>query len=171
MECQTEMVEAMRSELDRNHALLVTIDAEVYVELAPLLDQKSGLLTRWSQQAGMGRFSTTTLFYLPAGTLDHVIAIGKASADADGLKLDRSDYIQALADGLRLARSQEVRDVRRVIAPHKIPGVSDEISRARSELNHARSLSGQMLAAIEKAVGADAMAGLRWSLMQKSTRD
>lgn len=167
MERQAGMVETMRSDLDRDHALLLTVDAGVYLELAPFLDGKSGLLTRWGQQAGIGRFSTTTLFYLPAEALDRAIAIGKASADADGMKIDRSAYVVALADGARLARSREVRDLRRAVTAHRAPRIREEITSARAELCRARSLSGEMLAATEKAVGADVMARLRRSLVQK----
>jgi hypothetical protein len=171
IERQAETIEAMRSDLVDSRTLLATVDAGIYLELAPFLDGKSGLLMRWSQQAGMGRFSTTTLFYLPAEALDRVIAVGKALADADGLHIDRSAYVRALADDVRSARSQEVRDLSRPVAMSRVPGVKEEITKARAELDRVKSMSGQLLAATEEAVGADAMARLRRSLVRKPSSD
>jgi hypothetical protein len=167
---QVLKIEAMRSGLVNSQVLLATVDAGIYLELAPFLDMKSGLLARWGQLARMGPLSTTTLFYLPAETLERIITIGKASADADGLNVDRVAFVAALADGVRSVRKQEVRDMRRAVAAHRVQGIKEEITKARAGLDRIKSLSGQLLAATEEAVGADVMAHLRRSLVKKPSR-
>lgn len=167
IERQAKTIEAMRSDLVDSRKLLATVDAGIYLELAPFLDGKSGLLTKWSQQAGSGRFSTTTLFYLPAEALDRVVAIGEALADADGLHFDRLDYVRAIADDVRSVKSREIRDLSRPIMASRVAGIKE----ARAELERVKSMSGQLLAATQEAVGADAMARLRRSLVRNPSCD
>lgn len=161
---QRAAIETLRSDLDRGRTLLATVDPDLYPELAPFLDQKSGLLAEWAQQAAEGRFSTTTLFYLPAETLDRVIAAGKNVADAEGLHYDRLGYVEILADGLWAAQSREIRDLRRPVTESRIVGVREEITAARAGLDRVRTLSGQLMSTTREAVGEEAMAELRRSL-------
>ena len=61
-------------------ALLATVDVDFAFAMAPFLDAKSGLLTRWQQQAALSRFSTTTLFFLPAEAVTRAVAEAPAGA-------------------------------------------------------------------------------------------
>jgi len=167
VEHQAGAVGSLRAALGDCQALMATVDAGIYVELAPFLDAKSGLMTRWGQQAAMSRFSTTTLFFLPAETLDHVIAIGRGHATEDGLTGDRTDYLLALTEGTRAARSREVRDLSRAVAARQVSGVREEIATAKADLIRAGALCGQLLAAMQEAVGPEAMAHLRRKLVPK----
>lgn len=164
---QAEAVETLRSVLVEARALLVTVDAGIYLDLVPFLDVKSGLMTRWGQQAALSRFSTTTLFFLPTETLDRVIAIGKAHASPDGLTGERSDYLVAVTDGIRTARTHEVRDLSRVVTARHLPIVKQDIETARADLVRAKASCGQLLAATKETVGSEAMARLRRTLVSK----
>jgi hypothetical protein len=170
VERQAGAVDSMRSYLTDSRALLATVDVGIYLELAPFLDGKSGLMTRWGQQAALSRFSTTTLFFLPAETLDRVIAIGKAHATPEGLTSERSDYLLAITDGMRSARSREVRDLSCAVAAHRVPVVKEEIATAMADLIRVKALCGQLLAATQEAVGPDVMAHLRRTLVPKPSR-
>ena len=171
VEHQMATIDMLRSDLVDSRELLATVDASIYPQLAPFLDQKSGLLAKWSQQAVSGRFSTTTLFYLPAEAVDRVAAVGKELADADGLNFDRLDYVQILAEDVRSEKSREIRDLRRPIAESRIAWFKEEIATARAGLDWVRSLCEQLLSATREAVGADAMAHLRRSLARNPSGD
>jgi hypothetical protein len=164
VEQQITAIESVRSILLEAQTLLVTVDAGIYLDLVPFLDKKSGLLTRWSQQAVTGVLSTTTLFFLPTETLDRVIAIGKVHATPNGLTGDRSDYIMAVADGIMSAQTHEVRDLSRVVAA-RVPVVRQEIETARADLVRAKDSCGRLLAATKEAVGLEVMAQLRRTLL------
>lgn len=118
---QAQAVDAVRDTLVECQELMATVDAEVYVRLAPFLDAKSGLLTRWQQQATMSALSSTTLFFLPRAALDEALSVGRAHSTPAGLAADRTDYLLAVGDGLRAARAQEVRDLSRAAATHHAP--------------------------------------------------
>ncbi|GAA0674084.1 hypothetical protein GCM10010193_28640 [Kitasatospora atroaurantiaca] len=167
LEHQVTAVGSLRAALADCQALMATVDAGIYVELAPFLDAKSGLLTRWDQQAALSRFSTTTLFFLPAETLDRVLAIGRDHATEEGMTGDRTEYLLAVAEGTRAARSREVRDLSRPVAARQVPTVREEIATAKADLVRARALCGQLLAAMQEAVGPEAMAHLRRKLVSK----
>ncbi|MFC9244919.1 hypothetical protein ACFT7S_13045 [Streptomyces sp. NPDC057136] len=164
---QAREIGSLRAALTDCQALMATVDATIYVQLATFLDAKSGLMTRWGQQAALSRFSTTTLFFLPAETLNRVIAIGGAQATQDGLTGDRTDYLLAIAEGTRAARSHEVRDLSRAVAARHVSVVRDEVVTAKADLIHAGDLCGQLLAALQEAVGPEAMARLRRELVSK----
>ncbi|MER7009687.1 hypothetical protein ABT297_42515 [Dactylosporangium sp. NPDC000555] len=171
VERQAAKVDSLRSALADVQPLLATVDAGIYLELVPFLDVKSGLMTRWGQQAALSRFSTTTLFFLPAETLDRVIAIGKAHASPDGLTEERSGYLLAVTDGIRAARSGEVRDVSRAVPARQVAVVKQEIATARTDLVRTKDLCGQLLAATREAVGPEVMARLRRTLVPKPSHD
>lgn len=165
---QAGAVNSLRSALVDTQTLLATVDAGIYLELMPFLDVKSGLMTRWGQQAALSRFSTTTLFFLPTETLDRAIAIWKAHATLDGLTDERSDYLLSVTDGIRSARSREVRDLSRAVTARHLPVVKQEIATARADLVRTKTLCGQLLAAMQEAVGSEVMARLRRTLVPKS---
>ncbi|MFJ9082613.1 hypothetical protein ACIRL3_09360 [Streptomyces sp. NPDC102384] len=164
---QAEAVGALRGTLVECQALMATVDAEVYVQLAPLLDAKSGLLARWQHQATMSALSTTTLFFLPRAALDEVLAVGRAHAAPDGLADDRTDYLLAVGEGMRAARAREVRDLSRAAATGHAAAVRDELADARDELARAGALCRQLVDAVQEAVGPEAMARLRRQLVPK----
>lgn len=168
VERQAEAVDALRSTLGDCQALLATFDPDTHLELVPLLDVKSGLLTRWGQQAAVSRYSTTTLFFLPTQTLDRVIAIGRAHATGEGLTGDRADYLLAVTDAVRSVRSREVRDMRGGVAADHLSAVRDEIAAAGAELARVKATCGQLLAAVREAVGPEVMAHLRRTLVPRS---
>ncbi|MEU4483217.1 hypothetical protein AB0F68_34985 [Micromonospora sp. NPDC023966] len=164
---QVETVGQLREAVGDSRMLLNTVDAGLYLELAPFLDVKSGLLTRWEQQRRTSTFSTTTLFFLPSAAVDRVAGVGKQGDTLAGLASDRADYVMILAETLRETRSGEVRDIRRV-DPEQAQRLRGDIDGARAELTRARDLCAQVTSRVEQAVGADAMANLRRSLLRDS---
>jgi len=161
---QTRAVDELRSALDESKALLATIDTQFYLDLAPMVDGKSGLLMRWSRQASLSGYSTTTLFFLPTGDLTRLIEAGQASASPDGLDVERTTYVVAIADSIREARSREVHDIR--LATRCVQDqVRDEIASARVDLARAKDYCSMLLGATETAVGPEAMARLRRKLL------
>lgn len=162
---QVETVGKLRKAIDDSRMLLNSVDAGLYLELAPFLDVKSGLLTRWEQQRRTSTFSTTTLFFLPPEAVDRVTGVGQEGDTLAGLSSDRADYVMTLAETLRETRSGEVRDIRRV-NPEQAERLRSEIDGARAELARARELCAQVATLVEQTVGADAMANLRRSLLR-----
>jgi hypothetical protein len=165
LEKQIQGIEELRSALDGARGLLATIDTELYFELAPFLDSKSGLLTRWRQQAQLSRFSTTTMFFLPAQRLEELVAVGKAHTSEEGLSLERDEYVMAVGDSIRDTRRSEVRDIRKR-TEESTERLRREVGEARAELVRARQLCGQLLTATQQAIGPEGLAGLRRRLAQ-----
>ncbi|MER7893069.1 hypothetical protein ABTX15_24935 [Micromonospora sp. NPDC094482] len=162
---QVESVGKLRQAIGDSRMLLNTVDAGLYLELAPFLDVKSGLLTRWEQQRRTSTFSTTTLFFLPSAAVDRVASAGKEGDTLAVLSSDRADYVMILAETLRETRTGEVRDIRRV-DPEQAQRLRSDIDGARAELACARELCAQVASSVEQTVGADAMANLRRSLLR-----
>jgi hypothetical protein len=163
---QVQTLDQVRTLLEESRGLLATVDVAIYLELAPFLDTKSGLLTRWEQQVAQSRFSTTTLFFLPADRLQRVIEAGQAQATSSGLAAERTEYVLVLADNLRLTRSIEVRDIRER-RPHNDDRLSADIAAARVELSRAKELCAQLLASVDRVIGPEALARLRRQLLPK----
>ncbi len=159
---QVREIGALRLRLSDARALLTTVDPLFYPELAPVVDQKSGLLTRWSRQASLSAFSTTTLFFLPSGEVAHLV--GNAATDPDD-DLDRGGSAQAVADGVRAVRARELRDIRTAAAKGAEAGVHAEIATARADLVRTKDFCAKLLGATETAVGPQAMARLRRELL------
>lgn len=161
---QVAAIGSLRGTLDAARPLLASVDAQVYPALAPFLDEKSGLLTRWEQQRRTSTFSTTTLFFLDGAAVEHLASAASAQATVDGLVGDRGDFVLTVADTVRQVRATEVRDIR---APG--PGGADrlgpEIDRAQAELDRALGICTDLLASIEAAVGEQTMARLRRELL------
>lgn len=160
---QARAVSDVREAIGKSKELLATIDARFYLDLAPLVDAKSGLLTRWERQAALSRFSTTTLFFLPGDGLVRLIEAGRASTGSDGLDRDRGAYVAAAADSIREVRTREVRDIRLATADAR-EQVQGDISSARADLERAKDYCSTLLGATETAIGSDAMARLRREL-------
>lgn len=157
---QLRSLEELQVALEGERELLATIDINMYLDLVPFIDRKSGLLTRWGQQATRGRFSTTTLFFLPGGDLQRVLAAGRAVASPAGMELDRTGYLVEVVNAMKRVRSSEIRDVRN--RPHNIErAIAAQIAEARSDLANARTICAGLAAATEEAIGAEAMATLR----------
>ncbi|SNT63014.1 hypothetical protein SAMN05421812_114254 [Asanoa hainanensis] len=150
----------LRDSIVAARALLTSIDAELYLRLSPFLDGKSGLLTRWAQQRKLSTYSTTTLFFLPTAAIDRVAAGSETETEAD-----RADYVRALALTLRETRSVEVRDIR-VVGADEAGRLRRDVEDADAELARARELCARMASSVEQAVGAEAMAALRRSLVR-----
>jgi hypothetical protein len=163
---QDRAVRALQHRLLTSRELLATIDARLSLELAPLLDDKSGLLTRWSQQVEQSRFSTTTLFFVPADSLQRLLEIGTEHSSPRGLDRQRDDYVLALADQLRATRSRELRDMRRATGQGR-KRLKAEITTALAELGRAEELCANLLTAAEQALGAAPFAALRRKLVPK----
>lgn len=162
---QAQAVDGLQSVLEVSKRLLATVDARFYLDLAPLVDAKSGLLARWARQASLGRFSTTTLFFLPADDLTCLLEAGQACASPDGLAAERTTWVVAVADSIRDIRSREVRDIR-VATVGAEEQVRVDIASARSDLKRAEEYCSTLLAATETAVGPEAMARLRRKLLR-----
>lgn len=167
---QVRAVDTLRSVLADSQGLLATIDAQFYLDLAPIVDQKSGLLERWSQQVSLSRFSTTTLVFLSRDDLARLIDIGRLNAGPTGMDLERTAYLIAVADSVRDARSREVRDIRTATARGVEARVRSEIASARADLMRARGFCSTLLGVTEAAVGSEAMARLRRRLLPEMGR-
>lgn len=161
---QALTLEGLRSVLDESKKLLATVDARFYLDLAPLVDAKSGLLAKWERQAKQGPFSTTTLFFLPADDLMRLIEAGRASASRDGLSKEITRYALTIADSIRDIRSREVRDIRLATVSAQ-EQVRADIKSARADLERAQDYCSRLLGATETAVGPEAMAKLRRKLL------
>jgi hypothetical protein len=162
---QVETVRKLRDAIDDSRMLLNSVDAGLYLELAPFLDVKSGLLTRWEQQRRLSQFSTTTLFFLPPAVVDRVARIGREGGTLAGQSSKRADYVLVVAETLRDRRSAEVRDIRQV-GPEQAERLRSEIEGARAELARARDLCVRVASLVEQVIGSEAMASLRRSLMR-----
>jgi hypothetical protein len=162
---QLRSLEELQAALEGERELLATIDINMYLDLVPFIDRKSGLLTRWGQQATRGRFSTTTLFFLPGGDLQRVLDAGRAVASPAGLEPDRTGYLVEVVNAMKRVRSSEIRDVRN--RPHNIErAIAAQIAEARSDLANARMICAKLAAATEEAIGAEAMATLRRGVLK-----
>jgi hypothetical protein len=173
LSAQMRALGELRTTVEESRGLLATIDAGLYLELAPFLDAKSGLLTRWSQQAEQSRFSTTTLFFLPSDRVSHLAEVGRGQISPDGMGGERMEYVAAVKDSMREVRSHEIRDVRglgeQAGAAEQAERVRSEVAAARAELVRARSLCSSVLTSTERAVGPEALASLRRRLLSESS--
>lgn len=167
---QSARIDELRARIEASRALLATVEVEFAFALAPLLDQKSGLLARWQQQAAVSTYSTTTLLFLPAEGVTRAIASSRAGGGtATSLDLDRTDFVLVVADEVRSVRRREVRDIRR-------PGDGErdrllrDIEEARARLDGARELCVQLSRTVQEHVGAEAMAQLRRTLAGREQR-
>lgn len=159
-------VKELRETLTATRALLATIDAQFYIDLAPFLDQKSGLLTRWLQQASQSKYSTTTLFFLPMDRLEELLAISRKG----GFGVERTDYLVAASDIFREIRSHEFRDIRSITEGNG-GAIKHEILNAHVALARAKSLCSELLSAIQQNVGPTALTHLRRQLVKKPSTD
>ena len=155
---QVREVGALRLKLSDAKPLLATVDPLFYPELAPVVDRKSGLLTRWARQASLSAFSTTTLFFLPSREVASLVDQAGAGAE-----LDRGPYAQAVAEGVRAVRARELRDLRTAAA--KGAAIHAEIAAARAGLARTKDFCATLLRATEAAVGREAMTRLRRGLL------
>lgn len=161
---QMAAIGTLRETVDSARPLLASVDAQVYPALAPFLDEKSGLLTRWEQQRRTSTFSTMTLFFLDGAAVNHLASAGSAQATTAGLVGDRGDFVMTVADTVRQARAAEVRDIRNP-GPEGVARLRGEIDRAQAELDRALGICADLLASIEAAVGEQTMAQLRRALL------
>ncbi|MCX2948997.1 hypothetical protein [Lentzea sp. NEAU-D7] len=153
---QADRIESMRQSLETGAYFLATVDADILLELNPIVNRKGGLLARWTHRAEDSSLSTTTLFFLPGGTLERVLDQGSRS-DRDGL-LDT-------ADGMRAARVAEVRDLSKPLKQHQVLAVRAEIAAAREDLARIKQLCRQLLDSTREAVGPEVMADLRRKIL------
>ncbi|MDG4778761.1 hypothetical protein O7614_03765 [Micromonospora sp. WMMD961] len=160
---QSALINQLKSGIEDSRALLATVDVDFAFAMAPFLDGKSGLLTRWQQQAALSQFSTTTLFFLPAEAVTRLVAGSPAAATATALDRNRTDFVLVVADEVRNARRREVPDIRAVEDDER-ETLLREVGHARSEIETARVLCGRLLTATQEAIGADATAHLRRTL-------
>jgi hypothetical protein len=137
----------------------------MYLDLVPFIDRKSGLLTRWGQQATRGQFSTTTLFFLQSSDLQRVIDAGRSATSPDGMVIDRTEYLVEVINAIKRVRSHEVRDIRGHQQKIEL-AISAQIAGARSDLANARTACIKLVAATEEAIGAEAIASLRRRILK-----
>jgi hypothetical protein len=164
---QRQALGTLAGQLNNLKDLLATIDVQISLDLTLVLDTKSGILTRWQQQVDQSRFSTTSLFFLPPASLGRVLEIGRKQATPQGLIVSREDFVLAVADQLRDARSREVRDIRSAAQPARRL-VQDEIAVARTELQRTKELCSHLRDSAETALGKEAFARLRRKLAPKA---
>jgi hypothetical protein len=162
---QVQLMGELQDSLEESRGLLMTIDPSLYFELIPFIEKKSGLLTRWAKQAGRGRFSTTTLFFLPPADISQIREVARGRVGEDGMELDRTDYLLSVTDALQRSRQHELRDIWRATDDERL-SLGREIEDARGELARTRALCGQLVDATSQAVGPEAMMGLRRRLVR-----
>jgi hypothetical protein len=162
---QLQGLEELQAVLEESRELLATIDVNMYLDLVPFIDRKSGLLTRWGQQATRGQFSTTTLFFLQSSDLRRVIDAGRSATSPDGMVIDRTEYLVEVINAIKRVRSHEVRDIRGHQQKIEL-AISAQIAGARSDLANARTACIKLVAATEEAIGAEAIASLRRRILK-----
>jgi hypothetical protein len=166
---QVAAIDSLRANFAETQALLATINFGIYRELVVFLDEKSGLLKCWSKQAD-SRYSTTTLIFLSAETLDQLVAIGLPGVTIDGWGGERFDYLAAVAQNVQSARRVEVRDLTSPEPISDVPAVKLQIAAAKADLDRAQVCCEQLLNDTRNIVGVDAMARLRRTLSTRSGR-
>ncbi|MBQ0994341.1 hypothetical protein [Micromonospora sp. H61] len=160
---QSTLINQLRGGIAHSRALLATVDVDFAFAMAPFLDGKSGLLSRWQQQAALSQFSTTTLFFLPAEAVTRLVAGSPAAYTATALARNRTDFVLMVTNEVQNARRREVPDIR-AVANDESETLLREVGHARSEIEAARVLCGRLLMATQEAIGADATARLRRTL-------
>ncbi|MFF0315490.1 hypothetical protein ACFYPH_12695 [Micromonospora sp. NPDC005252] len=160
---QSMLINQLRRGIDDSRALLATVDVDFAFAMAPFLDGKSGLLTRWQQQAALSRYSTTTLFFLPAEAVTRVVAASPAASTTTEIDRNRTEFVLVMADEVRSARRREVADIRAVADDERATLLRD-VGRARADLAVARALCARLLAATQEAIGPAATAQIRRTL-------
>ncbi|MBQ0894306.1 hypothetical protein KBX37_14570 [Micromonospora sp. U56] len=166
---QSTLVDQLRDRIETARPLLATVEVEFALSVAPFLDAKSGLLTRWQQQAATSQFSTTTLLFLPAESVTRAVAASRPRPDATSLDLDRTDFVLVVADEVRSVRRHEVRDIRTATEVER-DRVLRDIEQARAGLETATALCAQLLTATRETVGPEAFAELRRNLAGRELR-
>ena len=160
---QRAAVDALRRTLERSQPLLNTFDGAAYLSLAPFADAKSGLLTRWIQQAEQSQRSTTTLFFLPADEIEAALAEADRSRAFTG---DRTHYVDYLAASIRRVREEEVRNAPNAAVRHH-RRLRDEVAAARESLDQARRNCTALIEAVKETVGDEVMTRLRRELFSE----
>jgi hypothetical protein len=152
--------------------LLATVDVGFYPAVEPLLDGKSGLVTRWRQQVSQSRYSTTTLFFLPSDRVRSLVAAGREGEGPRSL-----EFVSAVSDRLHDVRRREIRDIRTPSAADDPAArarvaarVREEVAAARADLAHADAMCVRLHAAMERTLGREALAGLRRRLVPRPPR-
>ncbi|GAA4569368.1 hypothetical protein GCM10023176_25790 [Micromonospora coerulea] len=166
---QSALVDQLRSRVESSRALLATVEVEFAFAVAPFLDGKSGLLTRWQQQAALSQFSTSTLFFLPGESVTRAVAASRPGPSGAALDLDRTDFVLVVADEVRSVRRQEVRDIRNA-ADDERDRLLRDITDARAALDNARALCTRLVTATQQTVGTEAIAQLRRTLAGRDQR-
>ncbi|MEV4091265.1 hypothetical protein [Streptosporangium saharense] len=169
LDAQVASLAEVRSELEAARGVLATLDVELYLDLVPFLDEKSGLLAQWGKQATRGRYATTTLFFLSEADLAHALEVSRSSSTASGMDLARTDFLLAVSDGLRKSRAVEVRDIRRP-GGRDVQDVRAQIDRAAAELDRARALCRDLAERIEQGLGSEAVTELRRDLVSRKNK-
>jgi hypothetical protein len=164
---QRTSITELQETITDNRTLLATIDAQFYAELAPFLDRKSGMLTRWLQQASQSPYSTTTLFFLSNSRLNEVLSVARSHyLGAHQHSAARTEYLLAAADAVREARAHEVRDLR-YVSVQKQPFVEAGLSEAHAQLSRIKEFISELFDAVQASIGAEALAQLRRQLMSE----
>jgi hypothetical protein len=153
---QADRVESVRSSLETGAYFLMTVDANIVLELDPFMNRKGGMLLRWARRAESSSLSTTTLFFLPGGTLERVLDHGSRG--------DR-DELPDTADSMRAVRVANLGDLSKPLEPHQVPVVRAEIAAAREDLAKVKGLCRQLLNSTREVVGPEVMADLRRKIL------
>ncbi|CAM3245409.1 hypothetical protein [Stackebrandtia soli] len=158
---QSVAVELLRRDLDASRALLGSVSANAFLTLAPLVDEKSGLLSRWAQQVTQAVHSSTAVFFLPGDVLESVLRLASESDAFDG---DRIEYVVVLGQCIREAKSQEVRDLRSVAATEH-QRLEADVRAARERLQKTRECCVAMVSDLEQSIGSEPVAVFRRKLI------
>jgi hypothetical protein len=155
---QVERLRRLRSLLTQQHRLLTSVSATSFTRLAPLIDEKSGLLTRWLQQAQQSLTSSSTVFFLPRTVVDAAVAT-IPSADGSDPHWDRDAYLKLTTKAFRELRRSELRDIGMIAnpRPERTARIRVDTAAARTELEAIRrqvdALAGLTRFSVASATG------------------
>ncbi|HEX3068311.1 MAG TPA: hypothetical protein VHX14_07030 [Thermoanaerobaculia bacterium] len=130
---QFENVAGLVDAIERSRRVISTFDADLFAEIAPLLDRKSGLLMRLLQEGRLSQRSSTFIFYLDHATIENLASTGISQAFRRQLSVEVNNL-----------RRDEVRDITRPTAIDR--DRLDALMRdrpIRKEIEHIRDIARQ----------------------------
>src|SRR3989442_1335323 len=128
---QLTNIERLQGSIERVRRVISTVDSDLFVALRPLLDRKSGFLTRLLQEGQLSQRSSTFVFYLDYATVEDLYGKGFGGSSR-----------RQLSDRVNELRLAEIRDI-----AHLTPTDKDRLAllirdrQPRKEIEQIRELS------------------------------
>ena len=130
---QFRNIDRLVAAIESSRRALSAVNGSMFVELTPLLDRKSGLLTKLLQESKMSNLSSTAVFYLE---YKHIESLAGKTIN-DEFRRELSNQVNAL-------RAVEIRDVTILTTESRLR-LRNLIRgrRIREELDQIKALSGR----------------------------